>query len=744
MKIKKIEKIWIILIIILLLATPILVQGNLYFVGGDDTRLYYIFPQEFLENFAFNIISDNALGGANTGYYPTSHLIPFLLVIRFLKSTIPVNTQNLMSGLNYALGFLFFYLFLSIWFKSVSFYNFFSKITSSLFYVLSPFLVGTLYKNQLMAIYWVSLMPAVFFLFTKGVLEKKYAYSILAALIISVFSTTLNTLPWSVPILITGLPILLFIFVKHKKSFIVNSLILVALLLILNFHWLFHFLNSNLNNTGIAGSFEYFSTEEFEKENIRGILGVSRLLNPLVPLVLKVDYQFLQNFRLTDLRNIIFIGTIAFAGTLLVRDKGKKFDSIYMVGLSGLLLSWFLFSPNFGNWGPEIFLKFATTLPFGTMFRNMFDKFSLPLAFYYSFSLAASLFILEKAMKRKSLKKFLLTLLFLVVVSNSGSFIKPRVLSEGTLGTVTGEFNQDFMDLVEYLTNLENASRILWIPMTSPNFVSVEDRNLEGHYYSGLSPLRVLAGRGDYAGRFSFLLQSDVYFGDKLLELLKESEYEEFAANMKKMNARYIILDKQELPPSMRPYLYDIDMKFLKFQNDEFKNKLLGKKVRDFGNRYTLYEINEKYLSDRIYLTDSLDSFPQDANQLRYQKIKSYLYEIKIANLNKPRKLVFSDPFYSDWVLYLKKDGLKVPFKKGENVIVHNWANGWEINPEEIKSSVDKSFYNSNPEGGVDLVFELYFEPQKYNNKLYYLTVAAYGASMLYIAIYFVLSLRKK
>lgn len=739
------KKIILFLLCLCLVALPLIIQGNLYFLGGDDMRLYYVFPEKYLHNFAFNIISDNTLGGANTGYYPTSQMAPVLYAILMFKRLFPfLNTQYLMYGLNYAFGFLFFYLFSSLWIKSNSVYSFFVKIIAAIFYICSPFLIGTLYRNQLMSMYLLSLMPFSLYLFSKAVLDKKYIYSVFVALIISIFSATLNTLPWSIPILVTGVPYLFYIFWSNKKSFILNITIFLFCFVALNIHWIFHFVNSNINNTGVAGSMNYFSTEEFKEENIRGILGVSRLLSPLDPVLVTLDYNFKQNFKLTDLKNIIFVVVIIFAGIHISRIRKKDIENLYFVSLVSYLASWFLFSPNLGNWGPNLFLKFATSLPYATMFRNMYDKFSLPLAFFNSFLLAISLIVLNQVKVGKTIKYLLLVFVFLVILSNAKYFITPRIYAEGATATVTGQFNDDFNNLINFINDLDNQSRVLWLPMTAPNYVNIEDKYYKEHFYSGLSPLRILAGRGDYAGRFAFMLPSDVFYGDKLIGLLKEGKYSEFVSNMQKMNARYIVVDNQDIPDYMKSYLYDSDTKYIEFQNETYKRVLLGKKLKDFGTRYSLYEINEKYLSDRLYLTDSYDEFPTDYTNLEYKKVKSYLYQVKISNLEVVKKLVFLDPYYKDWVLYLNNGKESIPFKKGENVLVNGWANGWEIDPIGIINNYDDSFYKLDQDGNMSLIFDLYFEPQKYDPKLYYFMLFSYMASGFTLAIYFLRIFIKK
>ncbi|MFC1649097.1 hypothetical protein ACFL2C_00080 [Patescibacteria group bacterium] len=741
---QKTSKILVGTLFVLLLLLPIIIQGNQYFVGGDDMRLYYLFPEAYLKNLAFNIISDNTIGGANTGYQPVTYLAPFYYTILFFKRVVPfVNTQYLMYGLNYAFGFLFFYLFLSIWIKTKNIYTFLAKFSASLFYVFSPFLIGTLYRNHLMIIYLISLYPAMMYLFSKAVLEKKYIYVIMAALIFSTFSTTLNSIPWALPLLITGVPYFLYLFVREKKSFLINAFILMVSFLFLNLHWIFHYINSNVNNSGIGGSLNYYSGDDFEAANTKGMLGVSRLLSPLVPILVKVDYSLKNNFSHVYLINTVFMAVIAAAGIFIARIKEKRITELYWLSLAGLLFSWFLFSPNMGNWGPAYFVKFAQAIPFGTMFRNMFDKFSLPLSFYYSFSIALSLIVLAKRVKSKRLINVVFAVTFIVMLVTSYPMTQKRGVLEGNAGTISGEFGEGFDELIYFLKDFENESRFLWFPVTAPNYVSVEDKNQPGNFYSGLSPLRVLAGKGDYAGRFSFLLPNDIYYGDRLIELLEEGRYVEYAKNLQRMNARYVIADKQDIPEGMKSYLYDVDRKYLDFQNDEYKKVVFGERIKDFGDTYTLYLINDDYLSDRIYLTDEFSEFPDTYEDLEYQKQSSYLFDVKAKNLDKIRGLVFMDPYYKDWTLYLIGENDKMPYKKGENVIVHDWANGWEIDPNEIKRRFGEEYYDSNTDGSINVSFQLYFEPEKYDSDLYAITASSFAVLILVIFIYFLSKIKK-
>src|SRR3989344_16881 len=80
-------------IAIALFLIPNLFWGNLYIVGGDDARLYYLYPLEYLKNFSFNVMSGNTLGG-NLGYMPVSYSAPNIAFLAVLKYLFPfVHTQ---------------------------------------------------------------------------------------------------------------------------------------------------------------------------------------------------------------------------------------------------------------------------------------------------------------------------------------------------------------------------------------------------------------------------------------------------------------------------------------------------------------------------------------------------------------------------------------------------------------------------------------------------------------------------
>lgn len=724
------SKILISFIFVILLIIPFVFTGNYYYLGGDDTRLYYLYPKEFINNFAANIVSDNALGGANTGYTTAGHFIPFVIVILILKTFLPfLSTQMLLYGFNYAFAFLFFYLFVSIWIKGSNYVKFFIKIFSSLFFVSSPFIVATLYNHQLTSIYLVSLMPATLYFFTRAVLEKKYYLSVVVSLFFSIFSTTLNTTPWWLPIVITGIPFFLYLAFLDLKSLFINFIICFIFLLVLNFYWIFHFVNSNISKMSVATSAQYYSSQEYEDANLVGVKNLTRIMHPLVPLLQKHDYRFLQNYSPNMIFNIVFVVVIIFGGIYSKNYKNSSSINIYNVSLASLLISWFMYSPNFGDWGPKYFIKIITTIPFGLMFRNMYDKFALQIAFYFAFSFCIAGLILAEKIKNSSIKYLFLLSFSIPVIFNLINFSHLKVESSGAKGLISGEFNEDFIQLVEYLNKMENQSRYLWLPMTAPNYVNIKDSK-SGNYYSGLSPLRIMADKNDYAGRYSFLLPKDVFYGDKIFTLILNRDYDNFAKEIQKLNVRYLILDKQSIPDEMQSYLYDEDRKYLTYQDEEYKRFILGEKIQDFGNNYSLYYINSNYMNDKIFLTDNYESLPKDFSNTEYKKKASYEYVIRVSNLNSLRKIVFLDVYDKNWELFSNSSGTKI----SDVELFYEWANGWTLDPDELKRKLRNTDYKVNSDGSLDIDLKLYFQPQVINKQLITISLFGYIFSLLIIS----------
>lgn len=700
----KYQKIVLLIVCIFFFLLPFILWGNVYLAGGDDTKLYYIFPNKFISHYALNVASENTLAGAMTGYASVAYFAPLFYILSFAKLFNSISTQMLFYGMNLSLGFLFFYQFLGLWLKEKTNYDYFAKVMASIFYVCSIFLVNTLYTHQLLSFYLVSLVPVVLLLFIKSIRSNKIVFSLAAVLIFSLFSTTFNVLPWIAGFLLSSVPIMIYELVKNPRAFVKQLFLSLIAFILLNNFWLFHFLNAALTSSGLAGQMKYYTNSSFVADNLRIVMGVSRIFSPIAIPFLSLDSQALMHLSINNFISLLpFVIVIcAGIGSYFHKELGK----IYALSLLGFLLSWFLFSPNFGEWGPRIFLSLSIHIPFFTMFRNMYDKFSLSLAFYYAFVFCVSLQVLFHIVTNVRSKVIFLVIMCIAMVfilTNSYQAITTRVNAKTEF---SGTFNDDYTNLTTYLFSLHNASHVLWLPLNDPTYANIEDKYHPGHFYSGLSPLQEFTGMPDYAGRFSFIREGDLFFGDKLFLQLKNKQFEEFGKVLQADNAKYVVIDHQKLPEDIQEFMYGGKEKpLLAMQNKEFIKTIIGNKIKDFGKRYTLYEINQKFDNDKIYLSTSSALFAQSSQKVTYKKNNDSEYEITVSHIDKNDTLFFLEPFDQRWKLNIKQNITNQPLTT-EHIVVEDYANGWVFKNESINTT-----------------FLLNFDTVKYGNLIYIVSI---------------------
>lgn len=715
------ERLIILGTIILLSFTPLIFWGNLYFVGGDDSRLYYLFPYDYFRNFTLHLISNNSLGSIGF-YFSQSYIAGFSLLIYFVKTLFFFwNSQLLFFGINLSLGFLFFYLFLGLFFYKESFGI---KLVSSLFYIFSTFSIYTLWQSQLFSLYLISTFPFFCYIFTAAFLKKNISYIIIGSIVFSIFSNALFSVPWFLALLIAVVPIFIVIFFRNKSTFFLFGGILFALLLLINFYWLFHFIYSPYSSEDVRAEdlASQVNSKDFRNSSVAVVESVAErnsLVYPFFGLFHKniqkdFGWQTWSIFSQWNLKffflNIIFLFPVVlalfFSQKLVAKDR-----KLYLAALASWLITLFFFTVKIGDWGIDVFIWLNNTIPGFVMFKNMYDKFGLAMAFSYAFLFAVSVKILFDNISSNRLKKYGLLLIFTVVLLNAkpfifGDFYKiPIWTTDNTYSTIS-DFNEDFYALLGYLSSMDEASRFLWIPMNNANYVQISDKNLKNHYYSGVSPLQFLANTSDFNGRLSF----PAAVGKEIFENIEKRDYESAVEYLQQFNVKYVIVNRDISEDLQESYLYG--EKLYNAQGEEFQKMLLGEKIADFGDRYSLYKINDQFKNEKLYLTDDPYNFPEDFSSVQYTKDASYQYTIQIKRLKEKETLVFLDPYHKLWELYFTKD--RKEFLTGSHDMVFDYANGWEIDPEYIKKKFPKDRYHENPDGSIDLELTLYFKPQSY------------------------------
>ena len=671
--------------IILVLILTIFAAGlkRTYYLGGDDSKLYYLYPKEFLVNFAAKIVSDTSMSSVVTLAPPV--LAPFAIIMTIFKEFVgPLNLQAMLYTANVIGGLVFFYMLLDWLIPVRSKFSCLINSVASFIYVFSIFNSYTLFNSQLIAIYLVSLFPLLIYVFLKAVKENKLSFLFIFAIVGSVFCLFTLASPWSFAVLIALLPFILYFLWKYKIRTLKYLIILGTLLFILNFHWLIYLpYNSNFNKSSGVFKSSVVSTD-FRQENARGVRVVSETNSVFYPLMntyhqaIQRDfnwsfYPIFQNWSAKILPfNILFIGLILTAGLYLNKNDSNK--KLYVSALLSFLLAVFMYTVNITQWGINFFVWLNNNIPGFVLFRNMYDKFAYAVAFTFALIFAVSLHIIFKKINSQKIKKYVVVTFAILAILNSkpllfGDYNRAPLWTTKNTYSFMRSFNDDFLELSRYIKNVENPGKYLILPLTTGNALSIQDKYLSNHYYNGVSPLLVMTGKNDFSGILSF---GD--FGKDIVSLIKDKDYYQLGKIMQKLNVKYVIVNNQVSTDLQNSFVYSEGIYHL--QSKEMISSLVGEKIRDFGQRYSLYEINKEFDSEKVYLTNDANEIPNDIKDLRFTKLDSHLYEIDVSSLKSGDNLIFLDPYLDGWELIWKDRDEPLPV---EQFVALDYANGWKI-----------------------------------------------------------------
>lgn len=550
----------------------------------------------------------------------------------------------------------------------------------------------------------------------------------MSVLVYSIFSSTFNTLPWFLAFLIVISPLLFYVYVCNRKIFLLYSFIFTTFLVLTNMHWIAQLVYSYFSDTGSASVFSYYSDSTFRLQSGNLIKAVYGIFTPLNWIFNERSTIILSTFTVFTAVKSIFLAFIILAG-FVVSHKDKKLFEYYLISVCCLALSFFFFSPSFGDWSINLFVFLNNNIPFFSMFRNMYDKFSFALSFSYAFAFAIAATIVLENLKNKKIAICFLSFIFIVILINAKSFIFPIYKDTNFSTRISENFSKDFYSLNTYLKNIDNSFAVMWLPLNYPGYVYIDDVNNKNHYYFGTSPVSVLTGRKDYAGYLSFGTASNPDLGGKIFKLIEEKKYTDVGEILNVLNIKYIINNKTILPKEAENFLYSETTP--KIESASYRNAMLGVKVKDFGENLTLYKISNDFNSDTIYLTD--DTLSSKSNsRVKFNKKSSSEYSIVINNFSERRILVFKDLYNKGWKLNIASNKKSLKLKEENFSLNNNFANGWILDKNKIKKSFDKNFYTENSDGSINFRLDLVFFPQKIND----LGLAVSAITFLVIIVY--------
>ena len=139
--------------------------------------------------------------------------------------------------------------------------------------------------------------------------------------------------------------------------------------------------------------------------------------------------------------------------------------------------------------------------------------------------------------------------------------------------------------------------------------------------------------------------------------------------------------------------------------------ELLGEKIKDFGNSYSLYKINPKYLRQKFCFIPKDNDGINNCTAIDYEKSSSEMYKVTGLFIE-GGDLIMMEPYNPNWNIVLStKDVVKsLPYMDYYN----SWKVDGILNDEMIH-------------------FDVVFTPAKYNIYLYLLSTLSLIGSLMYV-----------
>lgn len=734
---KKIKNILNLIIILGIFLLPYyLFNGKLY-IGGDDTRLLYVYPLEFLKNISFfSWYNFSSVGSYNPNQFTVPFTVVWALLGLVVKSRVIIDYFSF--SLPLILGYIYFQKLVVEIIKSDQFKL--ETMVGSLVYILSPILILNQLSVFLYAAWLIGLLPILSYYFLRYIHEGKFKDILKAVLYSIVLSLALFSIPWFlgyfIPLVI-GFVILAVCYKKIEIShFIKRTIIFFMFIVFSQLFWLLPFVMTFLGggNNSFGGK---VLSQQASDTFVSTVLATASgsVLFPLLNLFhrqiafeynwgLKSIYQlFYDKILIIDILYLLLIfGGLFFAKTVLNKSEIKR----YLLISISFVFSLFFFTVNIGPL-KQLFLWFGV-IPGMVMFRNFYDKFALGYALLFSLVVTYALIILAKRFPKK---RILIVSLTTIIVFINFSSIKDTIVRP--LWKTTNIYSNIMIpdEYTDFMNNVRStvppSANAFSLPYNIASYTFIKDSD-SNNIFAGTSPIKIFAGVNDFSGDLSF----PGYESSNVAGYIINKDYTNLERIFQEYNISYLFVTKNVPQEVKNSYLFNKNILYA--QDNSFIKQLTDKKllVSSSGN-YIFYSLKHRQSTIQ-------------PNNVTYKKINPTQYLVHISHIQKSQKLIFLESFHRKWKLYpepyqdelwcnhkysnavnnqecvassqLSKDNelllfFQKPIFEESHKIYNQRNNNWNIDAQTILD-LGQKYYKNNPDGTIDAEFTLYFLPQSY------------------------------
>lgn len=593
------------IVILGLLLLPYYLFGGKLFIGGDDSRLFYAYPLEFIQAApSSSWYTFSGIGLDN----PSQAFLPMLYLLTALDTVIP--SKVVLSYLAFSappvLGFIFFQKFLAEVIRRHGRYRA-EILLGGLFYVLSPILIINQLSVFLTSVWLIALLPITLFYFARYLKTGRFLYVVLNIGWSTLLSIGLYAIPW---LLGFAIPLLLGVGVSlrwlsrvQRVRLLKQSLIFWGLLVVSQAFWLLPFASAFVG--GEASSYGSQVLSPATRDTFSSIVNATShgsILYPLLDLFHRqiafdfnwdLKHVFSSFYDITRWPNVLF-PIVLVSGLLLVRKRLHRIERLVLGGgLVAFIISLLLFTVNVGPF-KQVFLWLGY-IPGFAIFRNAYDKFALGYILLYAIVLTLLLVVLSRRLGPR-LRVLLLVVFGLLVVLNAAPVKrlvdKPLWTTEKTYttSTIPAEYERFMVELRQAVPATTN---VLSVPFGISSYTLIKDEGSD-RVFAGKSPVKLFSGINDFSGTLSF--SPDI--AAHLRSLIVERRYDELRNLLDSYNISYAIETRNIPTPALDSYLFDREV--LAKLDQQFRDNLYSHQVvsSDEGN-YQLYKLKSQIASGR-------------------------------------------------------------------------------------------------------------------------------------------------
>jgi hypothetical protein len=593
---KKRRVILLIIIIVLFLAPLRWFPKDSLDVGGDDSRLFFLAPENFVNNLSLYCWNSyNALSSEYTPWYG----FPFVLIPLLLKKIgLPVGLRYMVFyGMTLSLSFLSCYLFIKEMLLRLDLTEanrWLSSVLGSLIYLFSPIVFMVDWQTRLPEIYGLFLYPLLVYFFMLALRKRKPIFLIFGAMALSIFSVAMYmAVPWFLGFMIGALPIIIgVILVQADRRVALKYLIIyVGLCSLLNMHWILILIdNTFLSKVALVtygGSFAAGSIYEFA-HNIQ---------------FMNVYYSFLMLPAREYYSGTIFGDFVPYCNSLLflilpltfitaLIKSNREARKLLLWLMAPVIILFYLITVSITDLGSAFFATLLNNVFGFVMFKNFQTKFSIGFSFFYAVLIAASLAVILRSSFSNILKKGFIIILIL-------PFLMPAIpLLRGDLvGTSPGKlFHEDtcvslpenHLEALEVIKKDEDVSRVLIFPLARYLFMTTKCDN--NSYYIGLPYIKPLILKDCIEGFSSFTTPNYPDLPNVAYKIYDNKDYDVFLRLLGMMNIKYVYSYNEVAPETAQMFLYKYS--YLDKMRSDFYKELDNYSLEEF-NDIELFKKND-------------------------------------------------------------------------------------------------------------------------------------------------------